>query len=60
MNARRGPILAGLVLIVLGGLFLARELVPGFELGAVWPIVSVGIGVVLIVLSVRPRTPPAA
>lgn len=59
MSGRRGPIIAGLVLIVLGGLFLAREVVPGFELGPVWPVVSVAIGIVLMILSIRRRTPPA-
>jgi hypothetical protein len=59
MSGRRGPIIAGFVLIVLGGLFLAREFVPGFELGSVWPIVSIAIGIVLMILSVRRRMPPA-
>jgi hypothetical protein len=59
MSGRRGPIIAGLVLIVLGGLFLAREVVPAFEFSSVWPIVSIIIGIVLMVLSVGRRTPPA-
>lgn len=50
----RGAIAAGLVLIVIGALFLAREAVPGFDLGRLWPIASVALGLVLVVLSIRP------
>lgn len=50
----RGAIAAGLVLILIGALFLAREAIPGFDLGRLWPIASVVLGVVLVVLSIRP------
>jgi hypothetical protein len=50
----RGALVGGLVLILIGVLFLARELVPGFELRGLLPIASVALGIVLIVLSVRP------
>ena len=50
----RGAIAAGLVLIAIGALFLAREAVPGFDLGRLWPIASVALGLVLVVLSIRP------
>ena len=50
----RGPIAAGLVLIFVGGLFLAREAIPGFDVGRLWPIASLVLGVTLLVLSVRP------
>jgi hypothetical protein len=53
----RGPILAGLVLIVIGGLFLAREAIPGFEIGRLWPVASVVLGVTLLVLAIRPSRP---
>ena len=53
----RGPIAAGLVLIVIGGLFLAREAIPGFDFGRLWPIASVVLGVTLLVLSIRPGRP---
>jgi hypothetical protein len=55
----RGPVAAGLVLIVIGGLFLAREAIPGFDVGQLWPIASVVLGVTLLVLSVRPSRPGA-
>lgn len=55
----RATIVVGLVLILIGGLFLAREVVPGLELGGVWPIGSLVLGVALIVLSIRPGWPAA-
>jgi hypothetical protein len=53
----RGSIAAGLVLIVMGGLFLAREAIPDFDVGRLWPIASVVLGVTLLVLSIRPGRP---
>ena len=53
----RGPIAAGLVLIVIGVLFFAREAIPGFDLGRLWPVASVVLGVSLLVLSIRPGRP---
>ena len=53
----RGPIAAGIVLIVIGGLFLAREAIPGFDFGRLWPIASLVLGVTLLVLSIRPGRP---
>lgn len=50
----RSAIAAGLVLILIGALFLAREAFPGFDLGRLWPIASVVLGVALVVLSIRP------
>lgn len=53
----RGPVAAGLVLIVIGGLFLAREVIPAFDIGRLWPIASLALGVTLLVLSIRPGRP---
>jgi membrane-bound ClpP family serine protease len=55
----RGPIAAGLVLIVIGLLFFVREAIPGFDVGRLWPIASVVLGVTLLVLSIRPGRPNA-
>ena len=58
MNGR-GAMAAGLVLIVIGTLFLAREAIPGFDVGRLWPIASVVLGVTLLILSIRPGRPNA-
>ena len=50
----RGPVAAGLVLIVLGSLFLVRALVPEMDLGRLWPVASVVLGAALVLLSIRP------
>ena len=50
----RGPLVAGLILIGLGALFLARELVPEFSWSTIWPWASMVLGLILIVLSLRP------
>jgi len=55
----RGAIVGGCILILLGALFLARNLVPGFDLSQLIPLGSVVLGLVLIVLSVRPARPGA-
>jgi phage shock protein C len=55
--ATRGPsFLPGVILIALGLIFLFDRLFFWFSFRYVWPLVLVGIGVVLIFHSVRPRT----
>jgi hypothetical protein len=56
MNHRSGKrgIVGGLVLIVLGLLFLAQNLIPGFEFGDYWPAIFIAIGVGLLWRSYRP------
>ena len=51
---RGGGVIAGIVLILIGGFFLVRQFVPSIDLGQWWPELAVGAGVVLIVLSVIP------
>jgi phage shock protein C len=53
-DAARGGLIAGLLLIVLGGLFLLRQLIPALDLGAWWPLAAIGLGIVLIVVAVMP------
>lgn len=53
----RGAVGAGVILIAIGALFLAREIVPAFDASRLWPAASVVLGVVLVALSVRPRRP---
>ena len=54
-----GGLIAGLVLVGLGLFFLAREWLPQFDFDWFWPLVLVGIGVVLLVSAVGrgPREP---
>ena len=53
-DGARGGLVAGLILIVIGGFFLARELLPSIDLGFWWPTVAIGLGVVLVVLALMP------
>jgi len=50
----RGPLLGGLILILIGGFFLIRQFIPAIDLGAWWPVLLVGIGVLLVIVSVTP------
>ena len=56
-DSGRGALIGGVVLIVIGGIFLLRELVPWFEFRLWWPVAIVGLGILLIVASVRPNRP---
>jgi hypothetical protein len=48
----RGGLMGGLILIALGLLFLADNLLPGFSFGEYWPVLLIVIGVGLLL---RPR-----
>jgi phage shock protein PspC (stress-responsive transcriptional regulator) len=49
----RGSIVGGIVLVVLGGLFLADNYLPHFSFSDTWPLILVAIGIGLIFNSVR-------
>jgi phage shock protein C len=53
-DATRGGLVAGLILIVIGGFFLVRELIPSVDLGFWWPTVAIALGVVLVVVALMP------
>jgi phage shock protein C len=55
-RADRTPIalLAGLLLIVLGGYFLIRRFIPDVDLWFWWPLLAVAAGVVLLVVALLP------
>ncbi len=48
---RNGSLTGGIVLIVLGALFLANNYLPHFDFSATWPLILVAIGVALILKS---------
>ena len=48
-----GPVVVGLILVGLGILLLAQQLVPAFDWGKAWPVVAIIIGGLLILGSFR-------
>jgi phage shock protein C len=54
-GGRRAWAIIGLILVLVGGAFLVRELMPAVDLSAVWPVLSIGFGIVLLFLALRPR-----
>lgn len=50
----RGGLIAGLILIVIGGFFLIREFVPWFDWHLWWPVGLIGLGGLLLVLALIP------
>lgn len=54
-GGRRGAIVVGVVLVLVGAFLLIRQFVPAIDLSLVWPIASIALGVVLVILSVRPK-----
>ena len=50
----RGGLVLGVLLIVIGGLFLIRQLLPSLDFGLVWPIAAIGLGILLIVVAITP------
>ncbi|MEX1168802.1 MAG: PspC domain-containing protein [Chloroflexota bacterium] len=50
----RGGFVAGVILIVIGGVFLAREFVPWFDWNLWWPIGLIGLGALLLVVALLP------
>lgn len=63
-RAARGPsnagVVFGLILIVIGGWFLLRDIVPWFDDRLFWPAILIVIGVLLVVAAMRRPAPPAA
>lgn len=61
--ARRGrndgavALVFGVILILIGAWFLLREYLPSFDWDLLWPLVIIGLGVVLIVAAMGRRSP---
>ena len=55
-----GAVIGGLVLVVLGVFFLAREWLPALDFDWFWPAILIGIGILLLVgaFGRRPSPPP--
>ncbi len=53
-DGRLAGVVIGLILILLGGAFLVREFIPEVDLSVVWPALAIGLGILLLLLSVRP------
>lgn len=62
--SRRSGLVGGLILIVVGGVFLAAQFVPGlkalFRAADSWPLIVIGVGFVMLVLALALNTPPLA
>lgn len=53
MRGERGPIVFGLILIVLGGWFLVREYLPWLDIDRIWPLLLIGLGVIVLAGALR-------
>jgi len=59
-SKRRSSLAGGLVLILLGALFLAVQWVPGLQLWFSWPLIIIGIGVLLLIVGLLTGVPAMA
>ncbi len=53
VRRHRGGMTGGVILIVVGLLFLVSQFVPGFEIGKLWPLILVALGISAILRSGR-------
>jgi len=51
----RGGVVVGIGLVLVGVWFLLREYVPDIDWSLIWPLVVVGVGVIILVTSMRRR-----
>ncbi|MEI6681417.1 MAG: PspC domain-containing protein [Bacteroidota bacterium] len=52
---KKGSLIGGLVLITLGALFLADELIPQINFGDLWPVILIVIGIGLLINALTGR-----
>ncbi len=55
--ANVGPIVIGLMLVIVGGFFLARQFIPALDFSLIWPVVAIVGGLLLIVAAFVRRRP---
>jgi phage shock protein PspC (stress-responsive transcriptional regulator) len=55
---RSGGLIAGLILILIGGYFLVRQFLPDIDPGVWWPVAAIIGGVLLVVFAVLPPKRP--
>ena len=64
MRNKRGDLVGGVILILLGLLFAATRMLPGFReligIEASWPLIVVGVGFALLVVGLATSSPGAA
>jgi hypothetical protein len=53
-DASGAGLIFGLILVVVGLFFLVPVLLPAFDLGRFWPLILVGLGVILVLGAMRP------
>lgn len=53
-DGRSGALVVGAILVLVGGYFLVRRFLPAIDLATSWPIIAVGLGIVLLVAALRP------
>jgi hypothetical protein len=51
-------VVLGILLILAGSYFLIRQFIPALDMGLIWPVVVIFLGVLLIVLAFVRRTSP--
>jgi hypothetical protein len=64
MKKHQSNLVAGILLIVIGGLFLAGRIIPGWDrwlaIEMTWPLIVVGVGALLLFIGLLTNTPGMA
>jgi len=59
-RSRRSSLASGLVLIVIGAVFLAIQFVPGLQVWISWPLIIIGVGLLLLIIGLLAGVPGMA
>ena len=57
LDSGEAGLIFGVVLVLIGALFLARQAIPWFDFHVWWPVAIIGLGVLLLLAAMRPRRP---